>query len=88
MNCILEVSILSEIEKFEKQVAIDQINRFLDRYRELNAKVLDVEYYLSLSEKDRDDLEFAYHTAGCNVAMLVDTFKDLLLTIDDDSAEA
>lgn len=43
---------MSEIEKFEKQVAIDQINRFLDRYRELNAKVLDVEYYLSLSEKD------------------------------------
>ena len=73
---------MSEIEKFEKQVAIDQIIHFLDRYRELNAKVFDVEYYLSLSEKDRHDLEFAYHTAGCNVAMLVDTFKDLILVSD------
>ncbi len=79
---------MSETEKFEKKIAIDQINRFLDRYRELNAKVLDVDYYLSLSEKDREDLDFAYKTAGCNVAMLVDTFKDLLLTIDDDSVEA
>lgn len=73
---------MSEIEKFKKQVAIDQINHFLDRYRELNAKVFDVEYYLSLLEKDRHDFEFAYHTAGCNVAMLVDTFKDLILVSD------
>lgn len=73
---------MSEIEKFEKQVAIDLINRFLDRYLDLNAKVLDVEYYLGLSEKDRNDLAFAYHTAGCSVAMLVYTFKDLILVSD------